>query len=98
MDGDAKSQRHPDKDHQNLVALGEADDFRAADDGVGNHEAAREPDGEIQIPSEQRGKNDGRGVDRDSAGDPALDKKEETAEKRSEEHTSELQSPDTISY
>src|SRR5204862_8360910 len=35
---------------------------------------------EIQVPSEQRGENDGRGVDRDSASDATLDEKQETAE------------------
>ena len=53
IDRNPKRERHPNEDHENLVALGEADDFRAADHGVGDDESAREPDGEIQIPAEQ---------------------------------------------
>jgi len=49
MHGDSKRERYPNEDHKNLIALGETDDLRAAHDGVGDHEAAREPDGEIQI-------------------------------------------------
>src|SRR5205807_5764478 len=59
MDRDAEGQGHPDEDDQDLVALGEADDLGAADYRVGDDESAGEPDGEIQIPAEQRGKNDG---------------------------------------
>src|SRR5881394_2123232 len=80
MDRDAESERHPDEDDENLVALGEADDFRAADHGVGDDESAGEPDGEIQIPPEQCRKNNRRRVNRDPAGDAALDKKQEPAE------------------
>ena len=80
MHRDAKGQRHPDENDHDLIALREADDLRAADNRVGNDESAREPDGQIQIPAEQRGKNNGRRVDRDSGGDTALDQKQKGAE------------------
>ena len=73
-------ERHADEDNENLVALGEADDLRAADNRVGDDESAREPDGQVQIPAEERGKNDGRRVDGDSGGDAALDQKQKRAE------------------
>src|SRR5204863_3890127 len=63
-----------------LVTLSQADDLRAADNGVKNYETAGEPDGQIQIPAEQEGKNDGRCVDCDPAGDPALNEKQKSAE------------------
>ena len=80
MHGNAESQGHADEDDHDLVALREADDLRAADNRVGDDESAREPDGQVQIPAEQRGKNDGRRVDRDSGGDAALDQKQKRAE------------------
>ena len=70
MNRDAKGERHADENDDDLVALGEADDLRSADHRVDNDESAREPDGQIQIPAEQRGKNDGRRVDRDAGGEP----------------------------
>ena len=80
MDRNAKGERHPDEDDHHLVALREADDLRAADDRVGDDETARQPDGQIQIPAEHRGENDGRRVDGDAAGDAALDQEEKRAE------------------
>src|ERR1700686_2850299 len=80
VDRDAEGEGHADEDDQDLITLGEADDLGAADNRVSNDESAREPDGEIQVPTEQRGKNNGRRIDRDAGGDPALNQKQERAE------------------
>ena len=80
MNRDAKGKRHADKDDDHLVALRQANDLRAADNRVGNDESAREPDGQIQMPAEQRGKNNGRRIDRDAGGDAALHQKQKRAE------------------
>jgi len=80
MDRDAEGQRHSDEDNQNLISLRQADDLRPADDGVSDDKTAREPDGQIQVPPEHRGKNDGRGVNRNSPGDSALHQKQKRAE------------------
>ena len=75
---DAKGERHPDKDDQNLIALREANDLRAANDRVDNDESAGEPDGQIQSPAEQGGENNGRRINRDARGEAALNQKQET--------------------
>ena len=47
---------------------------------VGDDEPAREPDGQIQSPAEERGENDGRRIDRDAGGETALHQKQKRAE------------------
>ena len=80
IDDDEKSNGHPDQDDHHLVALGQANDLRPAATGVDDDESAREPDGQVQSPAEQSGKNDGRSVNRDARGKAALDEKEKSAQ------------------
>ena len=75
MHRDDEGQRHADKNDDHLIALRDADDFCSAKNRVGNGDSAREPDGQIQLPAEQRRKNDGWRVDRDAGGETALQQK-----------------------
>ena len=77
---DRKCNRHADQDHDHLVALRDAYNFGPADHCVDNDETAREPDGQVQAPAEQRGENNSRRVDRDSGSDASLDEKQKCAE------------------
>ena len=82
MHRDDEGERHADEDDDHLVALRDADDFCSAENRVGDGDSAREPDGQIQLPAEQRGKNDGRRVDRDAGGETTLHQKQKRAEHR----------------
>src|SRR6516225_8351063 len=71
---------HSSENDHHLVALRQTHDGRSADDGVNNHEAAREPDGQVQLPSKNGRKDDRGSVDRDPSGDNSLDQKEKSAQ------------------
>ena len=72
---------HSGEDDQHLVTLGQTNDCRAAGDDVKDNESAGEPDGQVELPAEDGGKNDGRRINRDAGGNAALNKKKKCPEK-----------------
>jgi hypothetical protein len=60
--------------------LRDADNFGPADDRVDDHQTTREPDSQVQPPTEQRGQNNSRRIDRDPGRDASLDEKQKCAE------------------
>ena len=76
----AEGDGHSGENDHHLVALRQTNDGRSADDGVNDHETAGEPDGQVELPSENGGKNDRGRIDRDPGGDAALHEKEKRAQ------------------
>ena len=71
---------HPAKDYGQLVFLGEAHRFAATGHGVNDDQQPAEDDGEIQPPAQHGGEDDGRRIDRDAGGEPALQEEQPRAE------------------
>ncbi|KAF5408844.1 MAG: hypothetical protein Udaeo2_10100 [Candidatus Udaeobacter sp.] len=80
VNSDRKCNRYADKNHDHLIALGDANNLGPAHDRVDDNQSTCEPDGQVQPPPEQGRENNGRRVNRYSSSDASLHKKQERTE------------------
>ena len=80
MQNHAEGDRHPGEDDRHLPLLRVADSGGSAGGRVNDDEKTGEQDRQAQIPAEESGKNDRRGVNRNAGRETALEKKEKCAQ------------------
>ena len=78
MNDHAEGDGHAGEDDDHLPFAGNADRLCSADRGVDENEEAGENNGELKVPAEDGGDDDGRRVNGDAGGEPALHQETKT--------------------